>query len=145
MSTEVEDAWVPGPESRAVGLGAICDLRTPASDGERSQSFGVSEFVLLDNGRRMILHSDRGFTVGTKFGAIRDYVTSDSIIADVLNVVLPDDDEPEDDHPWLWLAELCRGRGLEVTAEDLVGLPYEVVLSPSVSRWLSGSADRRAR
>jgi hypothetical protein len=57
----------------------------------------------------------------------------------VLNVVLPDDDESEDDHPWSWLAELAQARGLDLTAEDLQALPYEVILTDRVIRWLSPS------
>jgi len=37
----------------------------------------------------------------------------------VLNVVLPDDDECEDEHPWSWLAELARRHGIDVTADEL--------------------------
>jgi len=132
-------ALEPAPSSGVVGLGAICDLRTPGFDDEHSQSFSVSEFALLENGQRVILHEERGFTIGSGTGAIRDYETPDSITQDVLNVVLPDDDESEDDHPWSWLAELARARGLDVTAEDLQGLPYEVILTDNVTRWLAPS------
>lgn len=112
----------PGPvePGRVVGLGAICDPRPP---GDRSLSFAVSEFVSLADGRRVILHRERGFTVsGT--GA-----TGDSIVRDVLNTVLPDDDGAGEDHPYAWLAELARARGLDVTADDLRPLPYEVILT----------------
>jgi hypothetical protein len=61
-----------------------------------------------------------------------------SLTRDVLNTVLPDDDDGED-HPWSWLAALARGRGLDVTAEDLRVLPYEVVLTDAVIRWLAPS------
>jgi hypothetical protein len=122
-----------------VGLGAICDLRTPGFDDKHSQSFSVSEFILLENGQRVILHAERGFTIGTGAGALRDYETPDSITHDVLNVVQPDDDECDDDHPWSWLAELARARGLDVAAEDLQGLPYEVILTDNVTRWLAPS------
>jgi hypothetical protein len=129
----------PVPSFQVVGLGAICDLRTPGFDDEHAQRFSVSEFVLLENGRRVTLHDDRGFTIGSRAGAVRDYETPDSITQDVLNVVLPDDDECEDDHPWSWLAELARARGLDVTAEDLQSLPYEVILTEDVTRWLASS------
>ena len=95
----------PAPSLHVVGVGAICDLRTPGSDDGHSQSFSVSEFVLLENGQRVILHKDRGFTIGSGAGALRDYETPESITQDVLNVVLPDDDECGDDHQWSWLAE----------------------------------------
>src|SRR5262249_25646611 len=52
---------------------------------------------------------------------------------------LPEDDECGDEHPWSWLAEVARNRGLVANAEDLRGLPYDVVLTEGVSRWLAGS------
>lgn len=129
---------------RVVGLGAICDLRTPRSNDGRSQSFSVSEFVTLDDGRRVILHEDRGFTIGwgssvSDASDIREGLTPDSITRNVLNVVLPDDDECGDDHPWSWLADLARARGLDVTEEDLRNLAYEVILSDKVIRWLAAA------
>ena len=135
----VDGVLEPVPSCHVVGLGAICDLGTPGFDDEHSQRFPVSEFVLLENGRRVILHEDRGFTIGSRAGAVRDYETRDRITQNVLNVVLPDDDDCEDDHPWSWLAELARARGLAVTAEDLRGLPYEVILTDGVTRWLAPS------
>lgn len=128
--------------SRVVGLGAICGLRTRGFDDDgRSQSIWVSESARLANGRRVILHDDRGFTIGigSGAGAVQDGLTPDLTIRTVVSVVLPDDDDCEDDHPWIWLAQLARARGLDVTAEDLRGLPYQVVLTDSVTRWLDVS------
>jgi hypothetical protein len=133
----------PVTPGRVVGLGAICDLRPQRFDDGRSQSFSVSEFVTLEDGRRVILHDDRGFTIGVgraseRLDDLRAHETRDSITRNVLLVVLPDDDETAEgeDHPWSWLAELARARGLNVSAEDLRGLPYEVVLTDEVIRWL---------
>lgn len=122
-----------------MGLGAICDLLTRGVDGARSLSFSVSEFALLDDGRRVILHEDRGFTIGSGRGGTLGHETPETITSDVLNVVLPDDDDSDDDHPWSWLAELCRARGLDVTADDLRDLPYMVILSDSVRGRLARS------
>jgi hypothetical protein len=152
----VEGGWHAHPEAiddranvppvkpgRVVGLGAICDLRPQRFDEARSQSFSVSEFVTLEDGRRVILHEDRGFTIGwgssgeTHSGDIRGHETLESMNRNVLNVVLPDDDECAEDHPWAWLADLARARGLNVTAEDLRGLPYEVIFTDKVRRWLA--------
>lgn len=137
--------FLPVKPGRVVGLGAICDLGPRRFDDARSQSFSVSEFVTLEDGRRVILHEDRGFTIGWRSsgepgsGDIRGHETRDSITRDVLNVVLPDDDECAEDHPWSWLAELARARGLDVTAEDLRGLTYEVVLTDKVTQWLASA------
>ena len=134
---------LPVQPGRVVGLGAICDLRQQRFDDARSQSFAVSEFVTLEDGRRVILHEDRGFTIGLRSSGelgssdIREHETLESMTRDVLNVVLPDDDECAEEHPWSWLADLARARGLNVTAEDLRGLPYEVIFTDKVRRWLA--------
>ncbi|MBI2708180.1 MAG: hypothetical protein HYX34_00550 [Actinobacteria bacterium] len=91
----------------------------------------------------MILHDDRGFTIGwrstgeSRSGDVRELETLEGLTRDVLNVVLPDEDECADDHPWAWLADLARARGLDVTAEDLRRVPYEVVFTENVHRWLA--------
>jgi hypothetical protein len=135
----IDDGANLGPvrPGRVVGLGAICDLRPQRIDETHSQSFSVSEFVTLEDGRRVILHEDRGFTIGGS-GDIRAHETLETMNRNVSNVVLPDDDEVADDHPWSWLADLARARGLDVTAEDLRGLPYEVIFTDEVRRWLDG-------
>jgi hypothetical protein len=146
-----EGGWQPHPDAsdpaprrapvkpgRIVSLGAVCDLGPGGSGGD--QSFAVAEFATLDDGRRVTLHQERGFTIGIRPSGrehLREHVTPDDLIRDVLNVVLPDDDAGGEDHPWSWLAGLAQARGLQVTADDLRGLPYEVILTDNVRRWLS--------
>jgi len=135
------EVLVAGSIAPVVGLGAICGLRSRRFDDEsRSQRFWVSEFARLANGRRVILHEDRGFNIGPPIGpgagdAVKAGVTREEIIETVLAVVLPDPEDGEE-HPWAWLALLARARGLDVTAEDLRGLPYDVVLTDSLTRSL---------
>ncbi|OAA22271.1 hypothetical protein UG55_105129 [Frankia sp. EI5c] len=62
--------------------------------------------------------------------------TRDSVTRNVLNVVLPDGEQPGEEHPWSWLADRARARGLQATAGELRGMPYEVVLTDAVTRWL---------
>lgn len=137
------DRLPPVKPSRVAGLGAICELGPQRSDGSGDQSFSVSEFVALEDGRRVTLHDDRGFTLGwrssgeARSGGIREHETLERLTRHVLNVVLPDDDDCAEDHPWSWLADLARARGLTVTAEDLRGLPYEVIVTEKVRRWLA--------
>jgi len=127
---------------RVVGVGAICDLGQQRPTDARSQNFSVSEFVTLEDGRRVILHEDRGFTIGlgstgtSDLGGLREHETLESLTRDVLNTVLPDDDQPAEDHPWMWLADLARARGLTVSADDLRKLRYDVILTDKVRRWL---------
>ncbi|RFS46711.1 hypothetical protein D0Q02_09760 [Micromonospora craniellae] len=61
----------------------------------------------------------------------------DNIVRATLNAVLPDDDENPEAHPWAKLADLARARGLNASAEDLRGLPYDVNLTDDVLRWLA--------
>jgi hypothetical protein len=125
-----------------VGLGAVCDLHPQSPADARDQSFTVGEFVALEDGRRVMLHDERGLTIGVRSGAgsdpghVRDSLSLEQLTEAVLNVVLPDDDERDEEHPWEWLAHLARARGLEVTADDLRGLPYEVTFTDAVRRWL---------
>jgi hypothetical protein len=122
---------------RLVGLGAICDLDPSPSaiNDERQHSFTVSEFALLDNGERVTLHAERGYTGWTSSGSVWAYETVETITHDVLNVVLPDP-ENGDEHPWTWLAELAQAQGIDVTADDLRQVPYEVMLTERVVRCL---------
>lgn len=131
-----------GSPGHVVGLGAICDL-TASADGGRTKSFAVSEFAELADGTRVVLHAERGFTTGWVNVAEPDEIASletlDSLERNVLNVVLPDEDDGEP-HPWDWLARLARRQGLEVTADDLRSVPYRVVFSDAVTE-LFGPAD----
>jgi len=151
-----EGSWQPHPDASdpvrrragvapggVVSLGAVCELGRGGPGGD--QSFAVAEFAALDDGRRVTLHEDRGFTLGIRSsggsdaGDLREHLTLDDLTRDVLNVVLPDDDESGEEHPWSWLAGLAQARGLHVTADDLRGLPYEVILTDNVLRWLSST------
>jgi hypothetical protein len=132
----------PVEPGRIVGLGAICDLRPHDAD-PRDQDFRVSEFVALEDGRRVLLHEDRGFTIGVRSTGepkppdVRWQLTLERLTGDVLLVVLPDDDDDPEPHPWSWLSDLARSRGLDVTADDLRALPYDVVFTDELRRWLA--------
>jgi hypothetical protein len=127
---------------RVVGLGAICDLDLSpyAVDDERQHDLSVSEFALLDTGERVILHAERGYTSRVSSGSIWAHETVENITHNVLNVVLPDDDDTEDQHPWEWLARLARAQGLDVTPDELRQIPYEVVLTERVMGLLGNGA-----
>jgi hypothetical protein len=132
----------PVKPGRVVGVGLICDLAPHTPDEARSQSFSVREFVTLEDGRRVILHEDRGFTIG--WGSRRHssaelpkYHTLDVLTRLALNTVLPDDHKAGEDHPWTWLADIARARGLDVSADDLRSLAYEVIFTDKVHRWLA--------
>lgn len=134
----------PVEPGRIVGLGATCDLG-PSGTDPADHSFTVSEFVVLEDGRRVVLHEDRGFTVGARStgerppGDVRSHLTLDDLAANALLVVLPDDEGDTEPHPWSWLADLARSRGLDVTAEELRGLPYDVDFTAELRRWIAGA------
>lgn len=137
-------------DTSLAGVGAICDLEEDTDADGEVQGFRVSEYMELRDGRRIILHSDRGFTIGLRSTsdsgvALRDVESEDGLRQHVLNVLLPDDDQPEQDHPWDWLAELSRARGLHVSATDLQSVPYRVVLSEGVKRWLGRPPESQGR
>ena len=140
-----------------VALLAYCDVRDPITpadlevarrpteagwspapvvgwrDDGRSVSFSVAELALLADGRRILLHAERGFTTarwppGDKWAGL----TAADLESNVLATVLPDDDEPAEDHPYDWLAALCAEHGLAVTADELRQVPYRVEFSDRV-------------
>lgn len=141
----------PGQSVRVVGIGAICDFASEASESGSSQSFSVRQFVELENGRHVVI-GDRGFTQSSvrqlqvledgrqvaleNVAPARSGMTRDRMRRHVLNVVLPDDDEGEEAHPWSWLAEQARRHGIAVTADELKALPYQVVLTQRLAGWL---------
>ncbi|HEX6351494.1 hypothetical protein [Actinophytocola sp.] len=93
----------------------------------RGASFRVHEFADLADGRRLTLHTDRGFSLS---GAVDIWasLTLATLEADVRTTVLPDEDTGEE-HPWEWLSELLHARGVDVSPEQLPELPYEVEFS----------------
>jgi hypothetical protein len=136
----------PVEPGRAIGLGAICDLRSAHIGNQSSHSFTVGEFLVLEDARRVMLHQERGFTIGpwrsiSEFSvdALKARDTVESLTQHVMTVVLPDEDESGESHPWDWLATLAGRRGLSVTADELRGLPYAVVFTDEVHRWLDSA------
>jgi hypothetical protein len=96
---------------------------------------------VLDDGKSVILHRERGFSGTTNGDDIWAQETVETIARDVLNVVLPDGAEiTGEDHPWEWLAELLHAQGIDAVAQHLRGLPYEVVLTERVLQRLPNSS-----
>lgn len=111
-----------------VGLGAWSEL---AHRGRQGMHIDVHEFAVLDDGRRLTLHQDRGFSTS----ATR--LTTDHTEQSVLTTVLPDDAEVTgDDHPWEWLASLIGDHGVAVTPGQLRTVPYMVEFGPRLSALL---------
>ena len=136
-----------------VALGAFCDLassgQAPANPADLS--FAVSEFAVLDDGRRITLHAERGWTDSLRrcvptgeplpadWGDPLDpweHMSRDDLVRSTLLVVLPDDDDAPDDHPYEWLAGRLHGHGIRASAAELRSLPYTVELSPRLEQRL---------
>jgi|ThiBio_1000_plan_1041568.scaffolds.fasta_scaffold33910_1 hypothetical protein len=144
----------PDRSGRVVGIGALCDFATGAPESGPSQSYSIEEFVELEDGRRVVVVNDRGWTESSvrKLVELEDGrrvvlenvapagtgETPDSIRQQVLNVVLPDDDDEalKEPHPWSHLAECARRLGVEVTADELKALDYKVILTDRLAQWL---------
>jgi hypothetical protein len=78
------------------------------------------------------LHEERGYAGRSSSGDIWAHETIETITRDVLTTVLPEDDDTDDEHPWEWLAELAHAQGIDVTADELRRVPYEIVLTERV-------------
>jgi hypothetical protein len=93
----------------------------------RQLSFRVREFADLSDGRRVTLHDGRGYSTSGTADAW-SFQTVESVRADVLTAVLPDEDDGEE-HPWEWLVGLLHAQGIDTSAEWLKQVPYRVELS----------------
>ncbi|HEX7188942.1 MAG TPA: hypothetical protein VF423_12015 [Actinomycetes bacterium] len=138
----------PGPRpGRFVPLRFALAAGMPVQDPGGIR-FRVEEFAVLAGGRRIRLHSERGFTLSAVRG---DGVSSgldpwqgltlESLESDVRTTVLPDDAEDTgEDHPWEWLSELLRVQGIEASAEQLRDVPYDVEFSDRLHRRVPAGA-----
>ncbi|ACZ40449.1 hypothetical protein [Sphaerobacter thermophilus] len=132
-------------------MGAICDFATGAPDPGPSQSFSIREFLELEDGR-LVVTRELGFSLSSvrelveledgrrvvleNAAPIRTGLTPDKIRQNALNLALADDDLPQDEHPWEWLARRAREQGIDVTADELGALQYEVFLTKRLREWL---------
>lgn len=106
----------------------------------------MHESAELADGRRLTLHTERGFsgvTLATSGPGPSDQwrgLTLEELEQDVRSTVLPDDDDTQDEHPWGWLVGLLHVHGVEATAEELWRLPYDVVFSERLRARLTDDA-----
>ncbi len=164
MSTEVValGAWcdLDFPDERVAAAGRMPQGHRPAGWapaplGARGASpggahFRVHEFAVLADGRRVTIRDDLGFSSYRASGVTRSVdpwegMTRERVAHDVRNVVLPDDDESGDAHPYEWLRELLRRQGIETSAERLQSVPYSVEFSDRLERRLRGERPSHGR
>jgi hypothetical protein len=108
-----------------VGLGAWCDLASPAEDAGGTH-FKVREFALLSDGREVTLLDDRGWTTSAPLAR----VSVTHVVSSTYTTVLPDNaEETGEEHEWQCFAQRLREAGVAVTPDELRALPYRVILS----------------
>lgn len=134
---------LPPMRNEVVGLSAWCDFvpeeESLASPG--SVSFAVHEFAVLDDGRRITLQTDRGFSVWgpqrpANANPLTD-MTAETIERDVRTTVLPDEEDSKDEHPYEEFREVLRLQGVFTTPEVLRSVPYGVEFSERLRRLLT--------
>jgi len=117
-----------------VALGAWAEL---ARKDQSGMDIGVHEFAVLDDGRRLTLHQERGFSTSAT------HMTADHAEQSVLTTVLPDDAKVTgEDHPWEWLASLIGKHGAVVTPLQLKTAGYVVEFGPRLSALLESEGQQ---
>jgi hypothetical protein len=138
--------------ARVVRLVTLADVNEDAD--ARRISVSARHEAVLDDGRRMLLLDDRGWSEtlgGAGANEVADIwaLTSEQDIAETARVVVgPDEpfdgrsqDDMDTDH-WNALAKDLRALGVVVDAGDLKQLPHDVVLSePLLARLSRGSGN----
>lgn len=125
-------------------LVTFVEIREDRSDA-RQMSIDARHEAVLEDGRRVLLLGDRGWTTSIRGGDDIWAVTSvEEIEREARTVVGPD--EPFDDRTqadmeaghWAYLAEILRGQGVVVEAVELRDLPHEVLLGDQLRGRLRG-------
>jgi hypothetical protein len=128
-----------------VRLGAFADYATEDefTSLRRQVTISIEEFAILADGRRLVF-DDRGYSrqISGVDSAPDPWSleTVESVERDVRMTVLPDDDEiaAEQDHDWPHIAACLRDLGVAVSPDELMHVPYDVVLSERLRARLSG-------
>jgi hypothetical protein len=123
-------------------LVTLVDVRDEVT-GPRQMSVSALHEAVLEDGRRVLLLDDRGWTsAALTYGESRRdqldtwALTSVEDIEETARVVVGPDEPPdgysqeeaETDH-WAYLADVLRKQGVVVDALELKRLPHDVVLS----------------
>jgi hypothetical protein len=114
-------------------LVTFVDVRDDVTDVRR-MSVSARHEALLENGRRVLLLDDRGWSESGPPN-IWTWISVEDIVKTARDVVGPDEpfggrsyEDMEADH-WVQLTEVLRKHGIVADALELKWLPHEVVLS----------------
>lgn len=135
--------------AQVIALGAWCDFVPPeeAAATPGGAYFRVHEFAILADGHRVTVRDDLGFSFWSRRagspGLLDPWrgLTRTHVEHDVRNVVLPDDDASEDEHPYEWLRELLLQQGIDASVEQLRSVPYTIEFSDRLERRLQDGSD----
>ncbi len=127
-------------------LVTVADLRERADP--REMSITARHEAVLDDGRRVTLLDDRGWTSALRGAGVAEttdawrFASEREIVETARVVVGPDEPfegrtqvDMERDH-WAWLAAKLSGAGVVVDPADLARLPHDVVLSEQLRQRL---------
>ncbi len=97
----------------------------------------LEEAVVLDDGRRLTLRQDRGFSCSDRYPT-----TVGDLHIDITNTLLPD--EPADpgqvgglDEDWQWAIEALARAGVVETGAHLESVPLDIEYGPGLSDLLA--------
>lgn len=131
-----------------IRLETVTDLRESAD--ARELSVTARHEAVLDDGRRVVLLDDRGWTEGLRGPGEEAGIwqlLSERDIAETARVVVGPDEpfggrrqrDMEESH-WRGLAERLSAEGVDVDPAELRRVPHEVVLGEALRARLGGSA-----
>jgi hypothetical protein len=124
-------------------LGAFADFEDDEAL-QRQVLIGIEQFAMLDDGRRLILDRAGFGTTIAGLAASEDpwsHMTVEDIEDDVRTTLAPDVDDgnPSHDHDWRHLARRLQEHGVECSADALMRVPYDIVLSDRLKARLGPS------
>jgi hypothetical protein len=140
----VEVPLVDGPRPKDAQPGLAPPRSRGRVDDPREMSFSALHQAVLEDGRRLTLLDDRGWSVHGP-PDIWQQASVVEIHADARTVVGPD--EPfgshsqahmESDH-WAYLANILRAQGMQIDPEELSRLPHYVELSERLLARIPGA------
>lgn len=121
----------------------------PLTSGERVDaireiSFSALHLAVLEDGRRLVLLKDRGWSISGP-PDIWQHASVEEIEADARTAVGPDEPfnshtqaDMESDH-WAYLAGILRNQGFQIQPEELRRLRHDVELSDRLRSRIAGA------
>ncbi len=100
------------------------ELASGRYDDPAQQSFHLTEFAELDDGRRITVREDRGFGGRSSDGDYWRHVTRERLTLETLSAVGPD--EGDQHPPKQWIVERLRDLGCPVDHGSVEAAPYRV-------------------